>query len=100
MPRSKPIVILQSILAGATALLGGAALAEYINGRAIGLANLVVAAVTVALSVYLSGTNTSNPQVVATQTGAGAPVVAGPASTVTTGDVLEPTARVDAISTL
>jgi len=67
MPRSKPIVILQSVLAGVTALLGGAALADFVDVRVIGLANLVMAAVTVGLGVYLSGSNVPAPTVLATQ---------------------------------
>ncbi|MGH2690383.1 MAG: hypothetical protein ACRDKW_16480 [Actinomycetota bacterium] len=93
MPRSRPILIIQSFLAGATALLGGAALGDFVSLEVIGLANLVIAAITVGLGVYLSGSNsqtTVTSTVLATQDHAGGDVVAGPASSFTTGAAIEP----------
>ena len=98
MPRSRPIVILQSILAGVTALLGGAALGNFVDVQIVGLANLVVAAVTVGLGVYLSVSNVPAQTVLATQEYSGGDVVAGPASTVTTGAVLSTRETVDSLT--
>ncbi len=89
IPRSRPIIILQSVLAGLSALLGGAALADFVDIKVIGLANLFVAAITVGLGVYMSGTNVEGSNVVVAMQNPTTPV-AGDASAVTTGKELQP----------
>ena len=99
MPRSKPILLTLSVIAGLHVLLGGAALADFVDVKLIGLVALVVAAFEGGLAVYLSGSNISAPQVVATQLQPGAPVVAGPASAVSTGHTISPEMSVADVAT-
>jgi len=93
MPRSRPILIVQSIIAGLVVALGTAGLADLLPEKVVNALIVLVGAVQAGLGFYLSGSNTQNVQVVATQVAPGADVVAGDASPVDTGDVLNPQSR-------
>jgi hypothetical protein len=88
--RSKPIIITQAILTGLGILFGAALLGDLFDPRLVGLGALIVVATKGGLDFYVNATTTPNAQVVATQTSAGEPVVAGQASLVTTGAELQP----------
>jgi hypothetical protein len=96
--RSKPIIIAQAILTGLGILFGAALLGDLIDPRWVGLGALIVIATKGGIDFYVNATTTPNAQVVATQTSAGEPVVAGQASLVTTGAELRPTDTVNAIA--
>ena len=100
MPRSRPILVIQAILAAAIVFFGAAGLSDRIDPDVVYFANLAIGAITAALGVYLSGTNVSSPQVVATQTEPGAPVMAGAATidSIAAGEELPSTAAVGAIT--
>jgi hypothetical protein len=90
MPRSKPIIITQSIFTALGIFFGASLLADIIDPQIVGVGALTVAAVQGGITFYLSATTTPFAQVVATQTQPGAPLVAGPASEVSTGHTISP----------
>jgi hypothetical protein len=76
----RPVIIMNSVLAGLGVLLGGSALTELVPVQAIGVAALVLAAVQVGWGTYVQGQVTPQELVAARRdTGTGA-LVAGPAA--------------------
>jgi hypothetical protein len=95
MARSKPVILAQSILTGLGILFAGTALTEVVDPVLPALGALLVIAAKGSIDFYVNATTTLTSTVVATQEKAGAPVIAGPQSTVTTGDELSSLDRVD-----
>ena len=52
---TRPVLIMNSVLAGLGVLLGGSALADFLPIKVVGLAALVLAAVQVGWSLYVQG---------------------------------------------
>jgi hypothetical protein len=94
MPRSKAIIITQSILTGLGILFGATLLADIVDPRIVGLGALLVLSIKGGLDFYIAATTTPTARVVATQEQPGAPVVAGPASVVSTGHTISPSLSV------
>jgi hypothetical protein len=88
------MIITLAVYTALGVILGGAALSDWIDVRVIGLLTLLLVGTRAGIDFYISATTTPNAQVVATQEKAGAPVIAGPQSQVTTGDTLAPGASV------
>jgi hypothetical protein len=83
--RSKPVIIAQSILTGLGIVFGATVLADIVDPRLPALGAVLVLAAKGGLDFYTNATTTPSAQVVATQAAPGEPVLAGPASPVTTG---------------
>jgi hypothetical protein len=79
-----PVLIMAAVIGGLQVLLGGAALADFVDVEVIGLANLVLAAVTTGFGIFTKGQVTPWVDVVAKATSGGL-VVAGPAAREVTG---------------
>ena len=90
MPRSKALIITLSVYTGLGVILGGAALAEWIDVRIIGLLTLLVVGSRAGIDFYIANTTTPSAPVVATQEKAGAPLIAGPQSYLQTGQTIPP----------
>jgi len=60
MSTPKPVLIMNSVLAGAGVLLGGAGLAEFVDVKWIGLGNLLLAAIALGWAKYTEGQVTPN----------------------------------------
>lgn len=88
MPKSRPVVITFSILAGLQVLTGAAALGDVIGDKAFGMAALVVAAIQVGMTFYVQNAVVPVSEVAAYQSSQGE-VVAGPASGVTNGKTVD-----------
>jgi hypothetical protein len=84
MTKSRPVLMVFSVLVAAQVLLASASLADTIGERAYGLLALGVAAVQAAMTFYVQGQVTPNASVAAQVTSHGA-VVAGEAAQQTTG---------------
>jgi hypothetical protein len=84
MTKSRPVLIVFSILAGLQILTAGAALGDTIGKDAAGLIVLAVAAVQGGMSFYVQGQVVPQEDVAALQNEAGI-VVAGPAAGPTNG---------------
>jgi hypothetical protein len=84
MPKSRPVLITFSILAGLQVLAGGAALGDVIGDTAFGLFVLAVAAVQVGMTFYVQNQVVPTQDVGAYVNSAGS-LVAGPAAGVTNG---------------
>jgi hypothetical protein len=90
---SRPVLIMNSVLAGASVLVGGAAFAEVVPRPVVGICALVVASVTVGWGVYTQARVTPWQDVAARTSGVTpGEFIAGPASPVKTGAVVEVTA--------
>lgn len=76
--KSHPLLLVNSILAGAQLFVGGATLGDVIGKEVAGLLVLAVGAIQTAMNVYTNGQVTPNSEVVA-QVDKGQ-VVAGPAA--------------------
>jgi hypothetical protein len=98
--RSKPIIITQAILTSLGILFGASLLADLVDPRWVGLGALLVIAGKGGLDFYINATTTPTANVVATQTAAGEPVIAGPQSLVKTGAELRPGDTVHKIAPL
>jgi hypothetical protein len=81
-PVSRPLLVTFSVLTGLNVVLGGAALAELVDPKWIGLAVLGSAGLTAGLGYYVRGQVTPWPEVAAQRTDRG--LVAGPAAPGTT----------------
>lgn len=80
MNTPRPVLIMNSVLAGLGVLLGGSALADVVPVKVVGLAALVLAAVQVGWGAYVQSVVTPQELVAARKdTGTGA-IVAGPAA--------------------
>lgn len=88
MPKSRPVLITFSILAGLQVLTGAAALGDVIGDQAFGLFAIVVAAVQVGMTFYVQNQVVPVGDVAAYQNAAG-DVVAGPAGGVTNGKTVD-----------
>jgi hypothetical protein len=100
MARSKPIILIQSILTGLGILFAGTALAEVVDPVWPALGALLVIAAKGTVDFYVNATTTPTATVIATQQAPGEPVVAGLASKVETGEVLHASDAVREIATL
>jgi hypothetical protein len=98
MIKSRPIIITQSILTALGILFGASLLADVFDPNVVGLGALAVLATKGGLDFYIAATTTTSSEVVATQTQPGAPVVAGPASVVTTGHTIPSNLSVGEVS--
>lgn len=76
----RPVLVMNSVLAGLGVLLGGSALADFLPVKAIGLAALVLAAVQVGWSLYVQGQVVPMPLVAAHKDAATGALLAGPAA--------------------
>lgn len=86
MNKSRPVLIIFSILAGLQVLSAGAALADVIGKDLFGLFALGVAAIQVGMTFYVQNLTVPLQDVAAYVTGGNSPLlVAGPASSVTDG---------------
>lgn len=80
MNTPRPVLIMNSVLAGLTFIGGGAALADIIPATALGLSLLVLGGIQIGWGVYTQGQVAPMPLVAARlDTGTGA-IVAGPAA--------------------
>jgi hypothetical protein len=80
MNTPRPVLIMNSVLAGLTFIGGGAALADVIPATALGIGLLVLGGVQIGWATYTQGQVTPLPLVAARlDTGTGA-IVAGPAA--------------------
>lgn len=84
MPKSRPVLITFSILAGLQVLAGGAALSDIVGEDVFGLFVLAVAAVQVGMTFYVQNQVVPVDDVAAYSNKEGN-VVAGPAAGVTNG---------------
>lgn len=82
--KPNPVLIMAAIIAALQVILGGSALADFIDPKLIGLFNLILAAVTVGYGVVTRGQVTPWVDVAAKATPNGG-IVAGPAANQTTG---------------
>jgi hypothetical protein len=82
MNTPRPVLIMNSVMAGLGLILGGAAIANYLDVELVGLLLLIHSGVAVALSTYVQGLVTPNQNVGANLAEIdGVPVmVAGPAT--------------------
>ncbi len=86
MPKSRPVLIVFSILAGLQVLTAGAALGDVIGPTAFGLVALGVASVQVGMTFYVQNLTVPLRDVAAYVTGGDSPsVIAGPAAAAATG---------------
>lgn len=86
MNKSRPVLIVFSILAGLQVLSGGASLGDVIGKDTAGLFILLIAAVQVGMTFYVQGLTVPVGDVAAYVTGGDNPkLVAGPASSTTNG---------------
>ena len=88
MPKSRPVLITFSILAGLQVLSGGAALGDVIGTTAFALFVLVVAAVQVGMTFYVQNQVVPVPDIGAYVNSEGQ-LVAGPAAGVTNGKTVD-----------
>jgi hypothetical protein len=84
MTKSRPVLIVFSILAGLQVLTGAAALGDVIGDQAFGLFAILVAAVQVGMTFYVQNQTVPVMDVAAYQNSKGQ-VVAGPAAGATNG---------------
>lgn len=84
MTKSRPVLIIFSILAGLQVLTAGATLGDVIGAKAAAFVVLASGAVQAAMSFYVSGQVTPNENVAAVQNPQGV-LVAGPAAGPTNG---------------
>lgn len=82
--KTNPVLIMAGIIAGLQVILGGSALADFVDPKIIGLCTLVLAGITVACGIITRGQVTPWVDVVAKATPAGN-IVAGPAANQMTG---------------
>ena len=82
--KSRPVVLVMSILVGYQTLVGGAALADYIGLQLAGLLILIGAAVQTGMQFYVQSQVVPVKDVVEYATGSGA-VLAGPANELPAG---------------
>ncbi len=80
MATPRPVLIMNSVLAGLGVLLGGSALADVLPHTMVGLAALVLAAVQVGWSLYVQGQVVPLPLVAAHRDTDTQAIVAGPAA--------------------
>ncbi len=80
MRTPRPVLIMNSVLAGLGVLLGGSALADFIPVKIVGLAALVLAAVQLGWSLYVQGQVVPLPLVAAHRDPGTRALVAGPAA--------------------
>ena len=99
MPRSRPVILIQSVLTTLGILFGASLLVDLVDPRIVGLGSLLVVAVKGGLDFYLNATTTPSAQVLATQPIPGGDVVAGPASNFTTGAAISTDLPVGEITT-
>ena len=88
MSKSRPVLIVFSILAGLQVLTGAAALGDVIGQEAFGLFAIGVAAVQVGMTFYVQNMTVPQGDVAAYVNSRG-DVVAGPAGGVTNGKLVE-----------
>lgn len=88
MNKSRPVLIIFSILAGLQVLTGAAALGDVIGDQAFGLFALGVGAVQVGMTFYVQNSVVPVQDVAAYQNSYG-DVVAGPAAGVTNGKLVD-----------
>ena len=89
MNRSKPVLVIFSVLAGLQILAAGSALADVVGANVAALIGLGIGAIQGGLAVYTSGQVTNNANVAAVQAPTGE-IVAGPAATkIPDGTVVE-----------
>lgn len=79
MNKSKPVLVIFSILAGLQIIAAGSALTDVLGANVAALISLVIAAIQGGLAVYTSGQVTNNANVAAVQAPTGE-IVAGPAA--------------------
>lgn len=100
MSTPRPVLIMNSVLAGLGVLLGGSALADFLPVKVVGLLALVLAAVQVGWSLYVQGQVVPLPLVAAHRDTDTQALIAGPAApgvdsraagTTTIGDVVDVT---------
>ena len=80
MSTPRPVLIMNSVLAGLGVLLGGSALADFLPIKIVGLAALVLAAVQVGWSLYVQGQVVPLPLVAAHRDSETKAIIAGPAA--------------------
>jgi hypothetical protein len=80
MPKSRPVLIVFSILSGLDVLFGGAALGNIIGVDTLALCILGTKAVQVGMTFYVQGTVTPTKDVAAYDAGDQRGIVAGPAA--------------------
>lgn len=85
MKKSKPVLIVFSILAGLQVLSAGAALGDVVGPKLFGLFALAVAAVQVGMTFYVQNLTVPLANVAAYESGTNAGIVAGPAATPSNG---------------
>lgn len=89
MNKSRPVLIVFSILAGLQVLSAGAALSDIVGPAVFGLFALGVAAVQVGMTFYVQNLTVPLADVAAYVSGGPTPaVIAGPAAAVTNGTVV------------
>jgi len=76
----RPVLIMNSVLAGLGVLLGGSALADFLPVKVVGLLALVLAAVQVGWSLYVQGQVVPLPLVAAHRDTDTHTIIAGPAA--------------------
>jgi hypothetical protein len=89
LPRSRPVVVWMSILAALQVMSAGSALADVVPSKAAALFSLGVAAAQAGIQFFVQAQVTPWETVVAKENETGQ-VVAGPASELPTGTVVEP----------
>lgn len=89
MPKSRPVLIIFSILSGLDVLFSGAALGNVIGVDTLALCILATKAVQVGMSFYVQGQVTPNRDVAAYDSGDERGVVAGPAAATANGAPVE-----------
>lgn len=80
MNTPRPVLIMNSVLAGLGVLLGGSALADVLPVTVVGLAALILAAIQVGWSLYVQGQVTPIALVAARRLPVSGDLVAGPAA--------------------
>lgn len=80
MSTPRPVLIMNSVLAGITFIGGGAALADVIPAKALGLGLLVLGGIQIGWGVYTQGQVVPQPLVAARVDADTGALVAGPAA--------------------
>jgi hypothetical protein len=99
MPRSKPILITLAVFTSLYSMLTTLAGINVLDPVVLAIAMGVVTAGRAGIDFYLAGSSTESAQVLAVQPVKGGHVIAGPASSFTTGAAIEPQLPVGEITT-
>lgn len=80
MNTPRPVLIMNSVLAGVTFIGGGAALADAVPAKVLGLGLLILGGVQIGWSTYVQGRVTPQELIAARRDTATGAIVAGPAA--------------------